>query len=60
MNFDLEDSVQNRDTEFELAQAQFLYNDYVEGYKREIHKMKIHPHFKRDDTYHSIKSRHHS
>lgn len=59
MNFDIEDSVQNRNTEFELAQAQFLYNNYVEGYKREIHKMRTHPDFKRDDTYHSIKSKHH-
>ena len=54
MNFDLEDSVQNRDAEFEQAQAMFLYKNYVEGYKREIHKMKNHPEFKRDDTYHSI------
>jgi hypothetical protein len=59
MNFDLEDSVKNRDAEFELAQAMFLYKNYVEGYKREIHKMKNHPEFKRDDTYHSIKSKHH-
>lgn len=59
MNFDIDDSIQNRDIAFEQSEAMFLYKDYLSGYKREIHKMKNHPEFKRDDTYHSIKSKHH-
>ena len=59
MNFDIEGSIENRDLEFEQAEAAFLYKDFLEGYKQEIHKMAGHSEFKRDDTYHSIKSEHH-
>lgn len=39
--------------------SQSLYDKYVERYKQEIHKMREHRDFKRDDTYHSNKSEDH-
>ena len=59
MNLDLEYSVQNRDVDFETREAIFLYKNYLRGYKREIHKLADHPDYKRDDSYHSIPSKHH-